>query len=1051
MSDPHDDLWPRVEVDGFDARLYERLVRECSTSMVVASVQDGEIVRKWVGTGVAETYGCDPEDLESNPMLWMDVVHPADRSRVSATFDRLMSGESIMQEYRIFRSDGQMRWVRDCYEATRDAEGNVARLIGTTTDITSERANFENLLQFENVLDAVPSAAAISDLSGQVLYCNDALARMLGFESPDEIIGRQSVEFVPEENQNAFSETVYPRLAAGPWSGDLTAERKDGSLAEISVSTNMLRDAQGTPVAIYALVADITERKNTEEEMVRLRSAVESTSEGIGLADVEGNVTYANPALERILGYSLDEYTQHWGPMVFVDRDLASREVAPTILSGRPWHGEVEMRRKDGTHLICELHSAPVLDRERRLIATMAIVTDITDRKLAEEALRESEERYHTVADFTYDWEFWMSPEGKFIYVSPSCERITGYKPTAFISDPGLLLAIVHPDDREVLENYLREAMVSREALALDFRIVRADGEERWISRRCQPVYGADGEMMGRRASNRDITERKRTEEALRESEQKYRNLVENVDAIIFRMDPEMRPLALAGRVEKISGYTTEAVLDKPEVWRESVDPEDLGRVQAELSDIAASGSPGFVELRIVTPSGERRWIRVHMTPQYGEEGKLAHFDGLVVDITERVEAEQEEAKHASRMAALADISQEFASSLEFEDIIHTATKRVADVLSSICAVISVDSESGHMSHMATHDPSGGATDMLDQALEEAVPTVGTTFGGGEIKPKITGHLKLLSPQHAEFAEKANLGPGMIVPVVREDEVLCLIGCARREGEPEFEDEDLWFLTEVASHVSSSLTNAFLYERQARIAGTLQRSFIPISPKLATLDVATCYLPALAEAEIGGDFFDILDFGGGKVGLVVGDVSGKGMKAAVHTAEAKYMLRGFASENPDPQHVMTMLNKAISTYVEEFNFVTLIYALIDPEERTLTYANAGHEPPLILHQDTRTVTELKPDGPVLGVVNDHDYAAGRADLTKDDLLILYTDGVTDVPGNGGRFGCERLVEAVTNAPCGSSQELLDYVLGVVRDFSGGRQSDDQVMVVATKR
>ncbi len=188
-----------MEVDGFDAHLCERLVREFSTNLIIACVRDREIVRKWVGAAAAEVYGYDSEELESNPMLWLDVVHPADKARVSAAFDRLMSGESFVQEYRIFRSDGQMQWVRDCYTAACDSEGSVVRLIGLATGVSSERADIDNLLQFKNVLDAAPSAAAIGDLSGQVLYCNDALARILGFESPDEMIGRNFVEVVPEE------------------------------------------------------------------------------------------------------------------------------------------------------------------------------------------------------------------------------------------------------------------------------------------------------------------------------------------------------------------------------------------------------------------------------------------------------------------------------------------------------------------------------------------------------------------------------------------------------------------------------------------------------------------------------------------------------------------------------------------------------------------------------------------------------------------------------------------------------------------------------------
>lgn len=129
-------------------------------------------------------------------------------------------------------------------------------------------------------------------------------------------------------------------------------------------------------------------------------------------------------------------------------------------------------------------------------------------------ALRENKERYRTVADFTYDWEYWMAPDGSLPYVSPSCERLTGYSAEAFRQSPGLLLSIVHPDDRERIAGYLNAAAESanRRSSEFDFRIITRDGKELWIAHTEQTVYGANGEYRGRRASNRDITERKRVE-----------------------------------------------------------------------------------------------------------------------------------------------------------------------------------------------------------------------------------------------------------------------------------------------------------------------------------------------------------------------------------------------------------------------------------------------------------------------------------------------------------------------------------------------------------
>lgn len=138
---------------------------------------------------------------------------------------------------------------------------------------------------------------------------------------------------------------------------------------------------------------------------------------------------------------------------------------------------------------------------------------EIDERKQAEEALRESEERFRTFIDFTYDWEFWIAPDGHHVYVSPSCERITGYGPDEFVNDPGLLVKIVHPDDHSTVVKHLGEEQSLEKLPSLEFRIIARSGEERWINHNCQAVYGADGAFLGRRGSNRDISKRKQMEE----------------------------------------------------------------------------------------------------------------------------------------------------------------------------------------------------------------------------------------------------------------------------------------------------------------------------------------------------------------------------------------------------------------------------------------------------------------------------------------------------------------------------------------------------------
>jgi PAS domain S-box-containing protein len=157
----------------------------------------------------------------------------------------------------------------------------------------------------------------------------------------------------------------------------------------------------------------------------------------------------------------------------------------------------------------------PIKNEGGQVAGLILTLVNVTERVQTEIALRESETRFRTVADFTYDWEYWIGPEGKLIYMSPSCARITGYEAGEFFADPDLLNRLVHPDDREAWAEHRRELATRMGALALDFRITHRDGEVRWIAHICQQVLDGAGQRLGRRASNRDITGRKQHEREL--------------------------------------------------------------------------------------------------------------------------------------------------------------------------------------------------------------------------------------------------------------------------------------------------------------------------------------------------------------------------------------------------------------------------------------------------------------------------------------------------------------------------------------------------------
>jgi PAS domain S-box-containing protein len=142
-----------------------------------------------------------------------------------------------------------------------------------------------------------------------------------------------------------------------------------------------------------------------------------------------------------------------------------------------------------------------------------ALQVELVERRQAEEALRTSEEKFRTMADFTYDWEYWVAPDGSYNYISPSCERVTGHSADDFMRDSDLLGNITHPDDRELVVDHIREELSGTKVRSLFFRILTTSGGQRWIAHICQPVFSSDGRHLGRRISNRDITKYKQAED----------------------------------------------------------------------------------------------------------------------------------------------------------------------------------------------------------------------------------------------------------------------------------------------------------------------------------------------------------------------------------------------------------------------------------------------------------------------------------------------------------------------------------------------------------
>ncbi|MEQ9624092.1 PAS domain S-box protein [Coleofasciculus chthonoplastes] len=394
------------------------------------------------------------------------------------------------------------------------------------------------------------------------------------------------------------------------------------------------------------LQTELRERQQIQQERDRLFNL---SVDILGIVNFEGYFIDVNPAFEKILGISSDAIkAQPFIEWVHPEDREATQAQMRKLASGITIKSfENRYCSQDGSYQWFSWTAVPFV--QERLVYVVA--HDITERKQAEQALQESEQRFRTVADFTYDWEYWRDPDGSFIYVSPSCQRITGYQAEEFLNDPSLFEAIVHPDDRQRIAEHIRQQLDNPHIYSTDFRIITRTGSIRWIAHACQPVYSEDGRWLGQRASNRDISDRKQTEEALYSREQQFRALVENSPDIVARFDHQLRHLYVNPAIEQVTKCSPQTFIGKTN--GEMGMPPDKAQFWDEaLRSVLTTGQEQLIEFDFPTSTG-MKFFHSRIVPEFNADGTIRSVLSVTRDITahKEIEVALQQAKDAAEVA----------------------------------------------------------------------------------------------------------------------------------------------------------------------------------------------------------------------------------------------------------------------------------------------------------------------------------------------------------------------------------------------------------------
>jgi sigma-B regulation protein RsbU (phosphoserine phosphatase) len=316
----------------------------------------------------------------------------------------------------------------------------------------------------------------------------------------------------------------------------------------------------------------------------------------------------------------------------------------------------------------------------------------------------------------------------------------------------------------------------------------------------------------------------------------------------------------------------------------------------------------------------------------------------------------------------------------------------------------------------------------------------------------------------AELSALAPLAPECLVPILgRENRLIGLLVLGERRSEEPYSSEDMRLLESVASQAGVALENIRLAEsiaermeaerraaHEVEIARDVQSKLFPQRmPPLATLEYAGACVQARV---VGGDYYDFLDLGPGRLGIVLADISGKGIAGALLMANLQANLRSqYALALEDLPRLLESVNRLFYENTPDDRFATLFFADFADEGRTLRYVNCGHNPPLLLRADGK-LERLAATATVLGMFRDWKCEVVETGLQPGDTLVMYTDGVSEAANAGGEeFGEKRLVDTVRALAGRCAPSMLDGIVAAVEQFSGGIQADDLTLVVARAR
>ncbi|MBD1936981.1 PAS domain S-box protein [Microcoleus sp. FACHB-68] len=657
-------------------------------------VKDWEGKFTLVNQALADIYGTTVEDLigkkdaDFNPnTVEVEAFLAADQEVMSALQPKMIPKEIVRSP------NGEVRCFQTIKTPLLSPDGQARHILAVCNDITerqqTEKALQESKQMLQLVMDNIPQLIFWKDRNSVYLGCNRNFARAAGVSTPEEIVGKTDYDLAWKKEESDWFRECDARVMETdtPEFHIIETQRQaDGKESWADTNKIPLHDSAGNVVGIIGTYEDVTLIKQAEEALQkvnqalemrvqertaelseaneqlrreiaeklqveealresedRFRNLIETTSDWVWEIDENAVYTYASPKVRDLLGYEPEEVLGKtpFDLMASEEAFRVSTILGPMVATQQPLVCvENTNIHKDGRQVILETSGAPVFDADGVFRGYRGMARDITDRKQAEAALRESEERYRLMADHATDMIGRHTPEGVYLYTSPACRTLLGYEPDELVGHSAY--EFFHPEDVPVIQTCQSNILEQPDTYTVTYRIRRKDNRYIWFESTGRSVRNPDtDEVEALVTVSRNVTERKEAEEALREGELRLRLALNAAQMGAWDWDIEAGKITWSQKTESIFGFARGAFSGTWEAYFHRIHPEDRQYLSEAISRSLEEGKSYDVEHRILWPDGSVHWVAAKGYVLRHPTGRPLGMSGVVMDITERKQAEE--------------------------------------------------------------------------------------------------------------------------------------------------------------------------------------------------------------------------------------------------------------------------------------------------------------------------------------------------------------------------------------------------------------------------